>query len=211
MATAPGNSCIRPTLVADHRTEPERTEATDLLALARQPWTMRAQGQALLVRPSSARDIAGVAQMHHRCSPRSLLDRYRSGGRPPAVAALDWALRNPLSFVAITSDGQVVAAASVARDPDHGYTCARADLLVEDAWQRHGIGGELMSHVAGVAQAAGFSELVAYPATAVLPAQRLMIEIGRTRMVPDASPHLHTYLPESAALGLGAVRQRLAG
>lgn len=211
MATAARNSCTRPTLVADHRAEPERIEATDLLALARRPWTMRVRENPLLVRTSSARDIAGVAQMHHRCSPRSLLDRYRAGGRPPAVAALDWALRNPLSFVVIRPEGHVVATASIARDPDHGYTCARAELLVEDAWQRLGIGGELMSHVAGVAHAAGFTELVAYPATAVLPAQRLMIEIGRTRMVPDASPHLHTYLPESAALGLGAVRQRLAG
>jgi hypothetical protein len=29
--------------------------------------------------------------------------------------------------------------------------------------------------------------------------------------VPDVDVHLHTYLPESAALGLGSVRQRLAG
>ena len=211
MAIAARNSCTRPTLVAEQHTEPERPEATELLGLARQPWTMQSHGQPMLVRPTSARDIAGVAQMHHRCSPRSLLDRYRTGGRPPAVAALDWSLRNPLSFVAIRPDGQVVATAAITRDPDHGYTCARADLLVEDKWQRQGIGAELTSHLAGVAHAAGFTELIAYPATAVLPAQRLMIEIGRTRMVPDASPHLHTYLPESAALGLGAVRQRLAG
>lgn len=46
---------------------------------------------------------------------------------------------------------------------------------------------------------------------AVAAAQRLMVEVGRTRMVPDIDMHLHTYLPDSARLGLGAVRQRLAG
>jgi hypothetical protein len=38
-----------------------------------------------------------------------------------------------------------------------------------------------------------------------------MIDVGRTRIVTDPHrPHLHTYLPESAALGLGPVRERLA-
>jgi GNAT superfamily N-acetyltransferase len=84
-------------------------------------------------------------------------------------------------------------------------------VLVEDAWQQRGVGGELLSHLAGVAQVAGFNELIAYPATAVPTVQRLMLEVGRTRMVPDADAHLHTYLPETATLGLGSVRQRLAG
>jgi len=65
--------------------------------------------------------------------------------------------------------------------------------------------------MAGLAQARGFHELIAYPATAMAAAQRLMVEVGRTRIVPDVDAHLHTYLPESAALGLGSVRQRLAG
>ena len=68
-----------------------------------------------------------------------------------------------------------------------------------------------MSHLAGAAQVAGYNELIAYPATAVAAAQRLMVEVGRTRMVPDVHAHLHTYLPETATLGLGSVRQRLAG
>ena len=175
------------------------------------PWTLRAGAVPLVVRTTSARDLAAVAQMHSRCSARSLLDRYRAGGRPPAVAALDWALRNPFSFIAVAPDGSVVASATLRRDPAHSYLCAEVGLIVEDGWQRHGIGGELTSHLAGVAQVAGFNELIAYPATAIPAAQRLMIEIGRTRMVPDVHAHLHTYLPEAATLGLGSVRQRLAG
>jgi GNAT superfamily N-acetyltransferase len=165
----------------------------------------------LVVRPSTARDLAAVAQMHGRCTPRSLLDRYRVGGRPPAVAAVDRMLRLPDTVVAATPDGDVVATATLARDRNHNHFCAELGLLVEDRWQRLGIGAELMSHMAGMAQAAGFHELIAYPATAMGAAQRLMLDVGRTRVVPDADVHLHTYLPESAALGLGSVRQRLAG
>jgi GNAT superfamily N-acetyltransferase len=188
-----------------------RTEDPQLAELVKQPWTLRVGAQPLLVRPGSARDLAAVAQMHSRCSARSLLDRYRSGGRPPAVAAIDRDLRRPYSVVVTTARGDVVATGLLDRDTMHSHLCAQVDLLVEDQWQRLGIGAELVSHLAGVAQVAGYHELIAYPATAVPAAQRLMVDVGRTRMVPDVNTHLHTYLPESATLGLGSVRQRLAG
>lgn len=183
----------------------------DLVELARRPWTMRVGHRPVLVRPSTVRDLAAVAQMHHRCSARSLLDRYRAGGRAPAVAAVDRLLRNPLTFVVVASDNRIVATGSLRRDPVHNHRCAEAGLLVEDGWQRRGVGSDLLTHLAGVAQVAGFTELIAYPATAIPAAQRLMIEVGRTRMVPDVDTHLHTYLPDEATLGLGSVRQRLAG
>lgn len=207
-------SCIRSTVHAvggADRSESSRNEQSDLVAMARMPWSLRVRGESLVVRPTTARDIAAVAQMNHRCSARSLLDRYHSGGRPPTVAALDWALRNPQSFVAVRPNGAVVGHVATRRDPAHGHLCAEVELLVEDRWQRLGIGTELMTHIAGVAQVSGYNELIAYPATAVPAAQRLMIEVGRTRMVPDVRAHLHTYLPDGAALGLGTVRERLAG
>src|SRR3954447_9558534 len=183
----------------------------DLLTLDREPWVLRVGRMPLLVRPSTARDLSAVAQIHSRCTARDLLDRYRAGGRPPAVAAVDRLLRQPDTVVAATPDGDVVATAALARDPSHNHLCAEIGLLVEEHWQRLGIGAELMSHMAGLAQAAGYRELIAYPATALVAAQRLMLDVGRTRVVPDVELHLHTYLPDSAALGLGSVRQRLAG
>jgi L-amino acid N-acyltransferase YncA len=188
-----------------------RPAGGELTALARAPWTLRVGRVPLMVRPSSARDLAAVARMHSRCSPRSLLDRYRFGGRPPAIATLDAQLRRPDSIVAVTPDGDVVATATLARDRGHSHFCAEVGVLVEDRWQRLGMVTELMTHMAGLAQAAGFHELIAYPATAVAAVQRLMLDVGRTRVVPDVELHLHTYLPESATLGLGSVRQRLAG
>jgi GNAT superfamily N-acetyltransferase len=180
-------------------------------ALVRTPWLLHAARETLLVRPSEARDLAAVARMHGRCSPRSLLDRYRRGGRPPSVAALDRALRRPYCVVVVTSSGEVVAHGALEPDPAHDEHCADVGLLVEDARQRRGIGTEVLTHLAGVARSAGCRELIGYPATAVAPAQRLMLEVGRTRMVTGADAHLHTQLSESASLGLGAVRQRLAG
>jgi hypothetical protein len=188
-----------------------RTTDRELLALARAPWTLRVGRTPLLIRPSTPRDLAAVAQMHGRCSPRSLLDRFRFGGRPPAVATVDRMLRRPDTVIATTAEGEVVAVATLSRDPDHNHFCAELGLLVEDRWQHLGIGAELAGHMAGVAQATGYHEVIAYPATRMAAAQRLMLEIGRTRIVPDVDVHLHTYLPETATLGLGSVRQRLAG
>lgn len=206
--TATLTSCVR-SLSAVDAARP-RPDGTELLDLSRRPWTMRIAGTTVAVRPASVRDLAGVGAMHRRCSARSLLDRYHRGGRPPTAAMLDAELRNPDCVVAYTADA-VIAVGSVRSDPTHGPTCAEVSLLVEDAWQRRGVGSALVSHLGGVAQIAGYTELIAYPATAVPAAQRLMVELGRTRMVPDSNAHLHTYLPEAAKLGLGTVRQRLAG
>ncbi len=210
MAKEITTSCVR-TLPVGPNAEPRRHAKVELLDLTRRPWHLHIGRTPLVVRPGTVRDLSAVAQLHRRCSARSLLDRYRRGGRSPAGGALDAELRNPFGYVAETDDGTVVATAAVRRDPRHGPLCAEAAVLVADAWQQRGLGRELVSHLAGVAQVAGFAELVAYPATAVPVAQRLLVEIGRTRMVPDADPHLHTRLAEGAALGLGSVRQRLAG
>jgi GNAT superfamily N-acetyltransferase len=203
------NACVRSLPVHDPG-EP-RTQNTELVGLTREPWVLRVSGKPFLVRPSTPRDLPAVARMHAACSPRSLLDRYRSGGRAPAVATLENILREPYSVVAAGADGSVVAHGVLRRDRAHTHFCAEISLLVVDRWQRLGIGTELTTHLAGVAHVAGYHELIAYPATAVTAAQRLMMDVGRSRMVPDGDAHLHTHLSESATLGLGSVRQRLAG
>lgn len=179
--------------------------------LIREPWVLWTGRHRLLVRPSGRGDLAALARMHRRCSARSLLNRYRRGGCAPAVAALEIEVRNPYSVVAVGIDGEVVAAGAVRRDPAHGGSSAELGLLVEDRWQRQGIGTDLAGHLAGVAYLTGVDELIAYPATAPGVAQRLMTDIGRSRLILEPEPHLHTALTRSAELGLGAVRRRLAG
>jgi GNAT superfamily N-acetyltransferase len=182
-----------------------------LTGLIRQPWLLRVGRQSLLIRGATPRDLHAVAAMHWRCSPQTLLDRYRAGGRGPAPAALEQLLRRPLSFVVASAQGEVVATAVASTDARHGRESAEIALLVEDQWQAQGIGRELTTHLAGSALVCGYTELIGYTATSVVPAQRLLLDIGHTRVVLDKMhAHLHTYLPESAALGLGPVRERLA-
>ena len=183
----------------------------ELTGLVRHPWCVRVGSASVLIRGATPRDIAAVAEMHGRCSPRSLLNRYRAGGRRPAVAALEKQLREPLSLVAATYAGTIVATAVASHDALHGRDAAEVGLLVQDAWQRWGLGRELMSHLAGATLVCGYREIIGYPATALVAVRRLMIDVGHTRVVAEPNgTHLHTYLSESAALGLGPVRERLA-
>ncbi|MEO9134954.1 MAG: GNAT family N-acetyltransferase [Jatrophihabitantaceae bacterium] len=181
-------------------------------ALVHEPWKLRVDAAELTVRPSSEHDLAGAAVMHHRCSARSLLGRYRLGGRPPAVLALDRQLRAPLSFVvsgpqARTIPAALVATAMVSTDPSHGSESAEIAVLVEDGWQRQGIGRELVRHLAGAAALAGYTELIAYPGPSRAAVQQLMITVGPTKMIDsDDGGHLHTALRPSAVEGLGPLR-----
>jgi len=96
-------------------------------------------------------------------------------------------------------------------DLDHGLGAARVGIIVRDDMQGQGLGRELLIHAAGAAIVNGHGELIAYTATSVGRAKQFFEEVGVTKSVNDKqNPHLHTLLPESAALGIGAVRERLA-
>jgi len=165
-----------------------------------------------VLRPAVPDDAPRLVAMFERCSPASRYARFLAPLRHfPASHLVDVVRSSPIRRSWVVDDletGDVIAVGSWFRNQ---ADAAEVGLLVEDRWQRLGIGTELMTHMAGVAHAAGFAELIAYPATAMAAVQRLMLDVGRTRVVPDVDLHLHTYLPESAALGLGSVRQRLAG
>lgn len=206
-------SCIgqRPARVRARGLADGAARHASLVGLVRQPWLVRVGSATILIRGARPGDLAAVAEMHGRCSPRSLLNRYRAGGQRPAVAALDKQLREPLSFVAATRGGTIVAVAVGSADPQHGRDAAEIGLLVEDAWQGWHLGRELTGHLAGASLVAGYTELIAYPATSMVITQRLIGDVGHTRVVADPDgAHLHTYLSESVVLGLGPVRERLA-
>jgi GNAT superfamily N-acetyltransferase len=198
-------AAIRPVSQTATTSESDRTE------LLRVPWMLRVDGVSMLVRPSTAHDLANVAVMHHRCSARTLLGRYQLGGRPPSILGLDRLLRQPLSFVVTMREtsgaGSVVAMATLGPDSQTGGEELQAGVIVEDSWQRLGIGRELMAHIAGVAIASGYRELVAYPGMVTDASQRMVTAVGTTRMVNNHDGiQLRTSLPASAASGLGPLR-----
>jgi len=182
-----------------------RTGSRSNVANARAPWLIYADGTMLTVRGAAPQDLPGVAMMHKRCSAKTLLDRYRAGGRAPAVLILDSYLRQPLSFVARTEDGQVVALAQLSPDLDHTVGSVEIAILIEDEWQTLGIGRTLLRHAAAAAALAGYRQLIAYPGTTLPVIQRLMGTVGTTRLMADPQRHLHTTLPQSARDGLGSV------
>ncbi|MGH8859618.1 MAG: GNAT family N-acetyltransferase [Jatrophihabitantaceae bacterium] len=177
----------------------------------RAPWLLHLDGTMLTVRGARPQDLPGVALMHRRCSAKSLLDRYLAGGRAPAIIVLDRQLRDPLSFVATTDDGRVVALARVAPDAGHDRGSAEISMLIEDQWQGVGAGRALLRHCAAAAARSGYRQLVAYPGTTATIVQRMMAAVGTTRLITDAERHLHTALSERSKLGLGAFGTAAAG
>jgi GNAT superfamily N-acetyltransferase len=183
-----------------------------LAVAAQQSWRLRVGGRSLLVRRATSRDLEGVAGLHRRSSAASLLERYRLGGRAPSVIAVAQLLHSPLAYVAVERNGTVIALAVAQADVHHGPNSAQVGVLVEDLHQSQGIGREMLAQVSGAALVAGYDELVSYPGESVVTAAAFMANTGSTRIVSDPEvSHLHTVIPAVAALGIGAVRERLAG
>jgi GNAT superfamily N-acetyltransferase len=179
--------------------------ARGVLDQARAPWLLYVDGTPLTVRGARPQDLPAVALMHGRCSAKSLLDRYRTGGRAPAVIVLDRHVRDPLSFVVTAEDGRVVATARIAPDGLHNFGSGELSMLVEDQWQRLGVGRAVLRHCAAVATLVGYRQLISYPGTTAVAVQRLMATIGTTRSMDDVQRHLHTALSERTKLGLGTL------
>ncbi len=118
-------------------------------------------GVALVLRPGLDSDEDAVAGLHTRCSMRTLFNRYHSGMRTVPRRWLHRLLNPPrgTTILAQYAD-QVVALGQLIHTgtPD----CAEVSLLVEDAWQRRGVGAALLGALAADARAAGYSELVAW-------------------------------------------------
>lgn len=171
----------------------------------RVPWLLYVDGTVLSVRGATPQDLPGVALMHGRCSPKSLLDRYRTGGRAPAIIILDRHVRDPLSFVVTSDDGRIVGMSRVAPDDTHTIGSGEASMIIEDSWQRLGIGRSLLRHTAAAAAMSGYRQLITYPGTTAGVVQRLMMGIGTTRSMTEGQRHLHTSLSDSVRLGLGTL------
>ncbi|MFE1250135.1 GNAT family N-acetyltransferase [Streptomyces sp. NPDC058766] len=134
----------------DARLGPRLPHARDVLTLA--------EGGDITVRRADTRDLPAARAMHERCSDRTLRLRYHG-----PVGDADRYLHHLLSprfgrtLAVQTASGRIVALGHLLWDGDE----TEVALLVEDAWQRRGVGAELLGRLAGMAVEAGCASVYA--------------------------------------------------
>ncbi len=111
-------------------------------------------------RPPAGSDLPRITAMWERCSPATRMARFHAPVRDIPASYLDAVLSDPsASLVAVPGRaGAVAALASLV--PGDGSS-AELGVLVEDAWQRHGIGRQLVAHLIAAAPARQITELTA--------------------------------------------------
>ncbi|MGP3983008.1 GNAT family N-acetyltransferase [Streptomyces sp. KR80] len=116
------------------------------------------EGNEITVRRADRGDLAAARAMHDRCSGRTLGLRYH-GPVADADRYLDHLLspRYGRTLAAQTASGRLVALGHLLWDGDE----TEVALLVEDAWQRRGIGMELLRRLVALAVEAGCDSVYA--------------------------------------------------
>jgi GNAT superfamily N-acetyltransferase len=190
----------------------------DAVQLARRSWTLPSAGGDLVARGAVRSDLPLVARMHGRCSADTLLQRYLRGGRAPSLALVSELLTRPLVVVVEDEHGELRAMACGSRPAtapgsrEESPQTLQVALIVEDSWQRLGVGTALMRHVAASAVLLGYRELVADAAASGLPLRRVLSSVGPTRAGRHQGWHrLRTRVDLSSLSGLGPTHGALAG
>ncbi|WP_327282309.1 MULTISPECIES: GNAT family N-acetyltransferase [unclassified Streptomyces] len=134
----------------DARLGPRVPRSQDVLTLP--------EGKEITVRRADGSDLAAARAMHDRCSERTLGLRYHG-----PVADADRYLAHLLSprfgrtLAATTASGRLVALGHLLWDGDE----TEVALLIEDDWQRRGIGTELLGRLIAMAVEAGCDSVYA--------------------------------------------------
>ncbi|NBE53714.1 GNAT family N-acetyltransferase [Streptomyces boluensis] len=134
----------------DARLGPRIPRSQDVLTLP--------EGPDITVRRAGLDDVEAAKAMHERCSKRTLSMRYHG-----PVGDADRYLNHLLSprfgrtLTVQTPSGRLVALGHLLWDGDE----TEVALLVEDDWQRRGIGTELLGRLVGLAVEAGCDSVYA--------------------------------------------------
>ncbi|MEV4879982.1 GNAT family N-acetyltransferase [Streptomyces cyaneofuscatus] len=134
----------------DARLGPRVPRSEDILTLP--------EGNEITVRRADRSDLAAARAMHDRCSPGTLGLRYH-GPVGDADRYLDHLLspRFGRTLAVQTASGKLVALGHLLWDGDE----TEVALLVEDDWQRRGIGSELLGRLVQLAEEAGCDSVYA--------------------------------------------------
>lgn len=116
------------------------------------------EGNEITVRRADSADLEAARAMHDRCSEQTLRLRYHGPVRD-ADRYLDHLLspRFGRTLAVQTASGRLVALGHLLWDGDE----TEVALLVEDDWQRRGIGSELLGRLVAIAVEAGCESVYA--------------------------------------------------
>jgi ribosomal protein S18 acetylase RimI-like enzyme len=134
-----------------------------------------ADGAELTVRPAGHDDLDEVGDLHDRASAATLRSRYLAGGAPSRARLAR--LLTPAggrTLLAVAGDGRVVAVATLATEGDLGEVA----VLVEDRWQRRGIGTALLRRLLAHAERVRLAALVAHTAADNVAMLRTLRRLG---------------------------------
>ncbi|RSS80382.1 GNAT family N-acetyltransferase [Streptomyces sp. WAC06614] len=134
----------------DARLGPRVPRSQDVLTLP--------EGNEITVRRADRSDLAAARAMHDRCSSRTLSLRYH-GPVADADRYLDHLLspRFGRTLAATTASGRLVALGHLLWDGDE----TEVALIIEDEWQRRGIGSELLRRLVAMGVEAGCDSIYA--------------------------------------------------
>ncbi|WP_406728678.1 GNAT family N-acetyltransferase [Streptomyces sp. GD-15H] len=134
----------------DARLGPRVPRGQDVLTLS--------EGSDIAVSRADTGDLEAARAMHERCSPETLRRRYH-GPVGDADRYLNHLLgpRFGRTLAARTASGRIVGLGHLLWDGDE----TEVALLVEDAWQRRGIGTELLTRLVSMATEAGCAHVYA--------------------------------------------------
>jgi GNAT superfamily N-acetyltransferase len=134
------------------------------------PGTGELAAAGLLVRPAEAGDRAALEAMFQRCTPQTVYRRFHGQVRAfPATYLAEVLAAVPSHFALVACSGtQVVALASCRlEEGDAGeaargagvagaaWEAAELGILIEDGWQRRGLGRELLDRLVAYADSMG--------------------------------------------------------
>ncbi|WP_406470806.1 GNAT family N-acetyltransferase [Streptomyces hirsutus] len=134
----------------DTRLGPRVPRGQDVLTLP--------EGSDITVRRADTGDLEAARAMHKRCSPETLRLRYHG-----PVGDVDRYLNHLLSprfgrtLAVRTASGRIVGLGHLLWDGDE----TEVALLIEDAWQRRGIGAELLARLVAMADEADCAHVYA--------------------------------------------------
>jgi len=121
-------------------------------------------GSRMWIRLARPEDAELIAQMHTRCSEDSVYQRYftpMNSWREDNLRRISGEHRGA-TLVATIEGGTVVALGNIFPLGKNDGDAGEIAVIVEDAWQRRGIGRQVLEHLIELAPRLGFVQIIAY-------------------------------------------------